>query len=130
VALSALWLTKSGSVPQGFIGMALPIATTGLFGLLAQALGAGMILLLGKMVRSPPGGRTSLVAYLRYLRVPFLLIAILLVIPTAACVYALVTTFSLSAANRQQVFTAFVGGMALVAVIALVVNRLVARKAD
>jgi nitrate reductase gamma subunit len=87
-----------------------------------------MILLLGKMVQSPPGGRTSLVAYLRYLGVPFLLIASLLVILAMACVYALVATISLSVANRQQVFTVFVGGLALVAVVALVVNRRVTRK--
>jgi tetratricopeptide (TPR) repeat protein len=128
VALSALWLTLSGSVTLGVMGMALRILTAGLFGLLAQALGAGMILLLGKMVRSPPGGRTSLRAYLKYLRGPLLLIASLLVIPTTACVYALVATLSLSGAYRLQVFTAFVGGMALVAVTALVVNRRVARK--
>ncbi len=75
LALSTLWLTKSGSVTLGVMGMVLCILATGLFGLLAQALGAGMILLLGKIASSPPEGRTSLVAYLRYLRGPLLLIA-------------------------------------------------------
>jgi hypothetical protein len=129
LALSALWLTKSGSVTLGVMGMALCITTTALLGLLAQALGAGTIQLLGKIVRTPPDGRTSMRAYLNYLRVPLLLIASLLAIPAASCVYALVTTLALSVADRQQVFAAFVGGMALVAVIALVVNRLVAHKA-
>jgi tetratricopeptide (TPR) repeat protein len=128
VALSALWLTKSGSVTLGVIGMALCILTTGLFGLLAQALGAGTIQLLGKIFPSAPDGRTSMRAYLKYLRFPLLLVASLLAIPIATCLYALVATRSLSVANQQQALLAFVGGMVLVAVIALVVNRLVARK--
>jgi len=50
----------------------------------------------------------------------------ILAIPAALFVYALMQ--ALSGANRQLAFMTFLSGMALVAVIVLVVNRMAARK--
>jgi tetratricopeptide (TPR) repeat protein len=131
LALSALWLSHSGGGAIGYVGTAFRIVTTGLGGLLAQALGAGVMLLLGRlggMFASMPEGPAPLRTYLARGLMVIPLVMGILALPTAAFVYALTQALAFSGANRQQAFATFLGGMALVGVSVLVVNAIEVRK--
>jgi Tetratricopeptide repeat len=130
LALSAVWISQSGGA-SGFVGTALRIATTGLCGLLAQALGATLIVALGRLgpkFAPTPEGTAPVRAHLKPAVTLIVLVLGILAIPLVAFVYALVHAIALSGSSRQQAFLLFLGGMALVEVIVLVVNGIEARK--
>ena len=130
LSLCAVWLAHAGG-DGGFVGTALRTVTTGLGGLLAQVVGAGVMLLVGRVGEryvSMPEGPSPLRTYFARKLMLIPLVMGILAIPAALFVYALMQAQALSGANRQLAFMTFLSGMALVAVIVLVVNRMAARK--
>ncbi len=128
-ALSAWWLNHSSlTAPGAIVGTAFRAITTGLLGLLAQALGAGVVVLLGSLLATPAEGTATIRTYLRFLLIPALGVVSILAIPTVGFIYALTQALSLSSVSRQQALITFLGGLAVVTVIALVVNGIAALK--
>jgi tetratricopeptide (TPR) repeat protein len=130
LTLSAVWFSQAGGA-SGFAGTALRLATTGLCGLLAQALGAGAMVVLGRLgprFAPRPEDTAPVRAHLKAAATLIALVLGILAIPLVAFVYALVQVRALSGISRQQTLLMFLGGMALVGMIVLVVNGIEARK--